>query len=338
VDGRARENPKLASTRSQLGNAANQLELMAAARDLGDWLKSERMGLERELNELGAFLKTVAIRVEELRGKLRHSGYTHDDSLKSNAWMRTTIQSHIDELRGRVVEEHRIDNLKSIVSDGLGKLEVALSEHVKAEGERHRNARDHVSVTLRRLTELDNELAQLRGDLEQQHSLSLIDPLTGLYNRLGYMEGIAREFARRKRQGGPLSLAVFDLDHFKAINDRFGHATGDKVLTSMASLLRKHVRTVDLICRFGGEEFVLLMPDTNLQAAATVAEKLRATVAGSQFRFKETPVPVTMSCGLSTFRDDDSVEDVFERADRALYRAKNEGRNRCCVEESEPPG
>lgn len=332
MDGGEHPNPELAGARARLGSAASQIELISVARELGDSLKSERMGFERELKELGAFLKTVASRVEEFRGNLRHSGYTHDDSLKSNAWMHSTIQTHMDELRGRVVEEDRIDSLKTVVNEGLGKLEDAFSEHIKVEGERHRNARDHVSVTLRRLSELESEMSQLRSDLEQQHTLSLIDPLTGVYNRMGYMEGVQREFARWKRQGGSLSLAVFDLDHFKVINDRFGHATGDKVLTSLASLLRKHVRGVDLICRFGGEEFVLIMPETDLDGAVTVAEKLRGTVASSQFRFKETPVPVTMSCGIGAFRGDDSIEDVFERADRALYRAKNEGRNRCCIE------
>jgi diguanylate cyclase len=160
----------------------------------------------------------------------------------------------------------------------------------------------------------------------------LIDPLTGILNRLGYNESVAREYGRWKRMGGNLALAMLDIDHFKQINDRFGHATGDKVLTSLAALLRKHLRGVDHICRVGGEEFVLVMPDTDLTGAAVVAEKMRATVAASQFRVKDTPVPVTFSCGVATFHAEDLVEDVFERADRALYLAKNSGRNRCATE------
>jgi len=103
-------------------------------------------------------------------------------------------------------------------------------------------------------------------------------------------------------------------------------------LTSLAALLRKHLRGTDHICRIGGEEFVLIMPDTDLNGAFTVAEKMRTTVAASQFRFKDAPVPVTLSCGVATFQGEDLVEDVFERADRGLYQAKNTGRNRCVSE------
>jgi diguanylate cyclase len=195
-----------------------------------------------------------------------------------------------------------------------------------------------VVETLRRLSELESEMAQLRSDFDEQQSLSMIDPLTGVYNRLGYMEGISREYARIQRHGGTLSIAIFDLDFFKNINDQFGHATGDKVLSSVAALLRKHVRGVDLICRYGGEEFVLVMPETNLEGAATVADKLRNVIGSSQFRFKDAPVPVTVSCGVASFRVEDTIDEVFERADRALYRAKNLGRNRCCLEEEGESG
>lgn len=319
--------------RAQISSANSQIDLMIAARSLGNALKLQRQTLEHELKELGGFLTGIARRVEEFRSNLRHSGYTHDDTVKNSAQFQSTLQSRMDRIKERINEEQQLSHLKVFVTDELIRLEDTFDDHVKAESRRHQNARSHVVETLRRLAELETEMAKLRVDFDEQQSLSMIDPLTGVYNRLGYMEGVTREYARLKRQGGTLSIAIFDLDFFKQINDQFGHATGDKVLTSVAALLRKHVRGIDQICRYGGEEFVLVMPETDLEGAANVADKLRSVVGTSQFRFKDTPVPVTMSCGVATFHNEDTIDDVFERADRALYRAKNLGRNRYCVED-----
>jgi diguanylate cyclase len=183
------------------------------------------------------------------------------------------------------------------------------------------------------MTSLESEMADLRASLNEQQAISLRDALTGVFNRLGYTEAITREHSRWQRHGGELSLAILDLDLFKSINDQFGHATGDKVLTAVAALFRKQVRAGDLVCRIGGEEFVVVMPETSLDAAVVVADKLREAVAASQFRLKDQPVPVTISCGVAAFHDVDGIDEVFERADQALYRAKAKGRNRYCVEE-----
>jgi len=333
VDAAPARDVGIENARNQLSTARSQVDLMFAARTLGDALRAQRLGLEQELKELSGFLTGISRRVEELRTNLRHSGYSHDHTIRSSTVFQNAMQTHVDHIKERLVEEQELNDLKSFVTEELLKLEDTVGDHVKAESERHQNARAHVVETLRRLTELESEVSKLRSDFDEQQSLSMIDPLTGVYNRLGYMEGIAREYARLKRHGGSLSVVVFDLDHFKSINDQFGHATGDKVLTSVAALLRKHVRGVDLICRYGGEEFVLVMPETDLEGAVTVAEKLRTVIAASQFRFKDTPVPVTMSCGIASFRGEDTIDDVFERADRALYCAKNQGRNRYCIED-----
>ncbi|MSR14298.1 MAG: GGDEF domain-containing protein [Gammaproteobacteria bacterium] len=334
LQGNEAEREELSAARAQLSAARGPTEIIIAARALGGVLRTQRASLELVQKELSGFISTVALRIEEFRSQLNRSGDTHRASVLGAVEIHSVMQFHMGQIKERVVDESEISLLKSFVLDELNQLETVVSEKTKVQSERHKDACERVTGTLQRLAELESDVANLRHELEEQHTLRLIDPLTGVYNRLGYLDGIAREYARWKRQGGALSLAIFDLDHFKQVNDRFGHAAGDKVLTSFAALLRKHVRGSDLICRFGGEEFVLLMPETELEGAALLCEKLRKVLADRQFRFKDTPVPVTISCGYAMFRGEDSVDEVFERADSALYRAKDLGRNRCCAEQA----
>jgi diguanylate cyclase len=125
-----------------------------------------------------------------------------------------------------------------------------------------------------------------------------------------------------------LCLAVFDLDHFKLVNDRFGHRVGDRLLRSVASIAVHRVRGTDLFARYGGEEFVGVFPDTSLEDVATLCDDLRERIASAAFQFRGEVIPMTVSIGLSALRPDDSLESLFERADAALYRAKEAGRNR----------
>jgi diguanylate cyclase len=180
------------------------------------------------------------------------------------------------------------------------------------------------------LNELEFEAQELRDSLEKQHAQVLVDPLTGILNRSGYNENINKEFVRWRRYDSDLSIAVIDLALFKDIN---GHSAGDKVLSTIARQIQGQIRECDILCRYGGKEFVLLLPETSLADALPLLEKLRLYIAGCNFHFQQTPVPVTMSCGVAEFHKDDSIEDVFDRADQAMYLAKRSGRNLCRSED-----
>ncbi len=137
------------------------------------------------------------------------------------------------------------------------------------------------------------------------------------------------ELARAERHGRPLTLGILDVDHFKRINDRFGHPAGDRVLRILADLFRQQTRASDFLARFGGEEFMLVLPETSGPDALVVADKLRETVAQAHFHYRKQSVPVTLSCGLAQYRPGETLEQLYVRADAALYRAKEGGRNRC---------
>ncbi|MCO4763464.1 MAG: diguanylate cyclase [Myxococcales bacterium] len=154
------------------------------------------------------------------------------------------------------------------------------------------------------------------------------DPLTKALNRRRLLEIAADEIARAERYGRQMCVAMLDLDHFKLVNDTFGHAIGDEVLKSVVSATQSRVRRHDTVGRYGGEEFLLVLPDTELEGAIIVAESVRKRIAAIEFIVDETTVPLSVSIGVADFRQGDALDDVLRRADDALYSAKLNGRNR----------
>jgi diguanylate cyclase (GGDEF)-like protein len=163
---------------------------------------------------------------------------------------------------------------------------------------------------------------------EESSRLATTDPLTGVFNRRTFIELAEQELARSRRAGTPLSLMMLDLDHFKRVNDTYGHLTGDEVLVSFTRLIKDCVRRGDLIVRYGGEEFCVLLPGIPLTAAAALADRIRATTGSSALTAK--PFKVTVSIGLTAYAGDAVIAlgDLLARAGAALYRAKDEGRDR----------
>jgi diguanylate cyclase (GGDEF)-like protein/PAS domain S-box-containing protein len=158
--------------------------------------------------------------------------------------------------------------------------------------------------------------------------LASTDSLTKLTNRMSGDATLRREFSRVSRSGSDLSIVLADIDHFKSINDRFGHPIGDDVLVGIAGVMRETVRDHDFVCRWGGEEFLLILPDTGLNDSVVLAKRMRTTIEQWE---NATGEQVTVSAGVTTVLKDDTVESMITRADAALYRAKNEGRNRVIV-------
>jgi len=169
----------------------------------------------------------------------------------------------------------------------------------------------------------------LRLSVTQTIEMAVTDPLTGLHNRRYLDSHLHTLFDRAMTRRRPLSLMITDIDRFKGINDAYGHDGGDEVLREFARRLRKNVRGIDLACRFGGEEFVVVMPDTEAAIAEKVAERVRAEIADQPFIVNGQSVSVTVSVGVSSLkRGADAVPDLMKRADVALYEAKSGGRNR----------
>lgn len=160
----------------------------------------------------------------------------------------------------------------------------------------------------------------------QTRYLSLTDALTGLYNRRHFNAELEREFMRSKRYGGDLCIAIIDIDFFKKINDTYGHLCGDYVLKEVAYLILENFRKTDMVFRYGGEEFVVLMTETSLENSLIPLERLRKTIENNNFIFKGEKIKVTISIGTET-NHTESTEEFLNNADKALYQAKQSGRN-----------
>ena len=164
---------------------------------------------------------------------------------------------------------------------------------------------------------------------KEQHAN--IDALTGLSNRRGLEQSFTRERQRCISEGQPLCLIMVDIDYFKRFNDQYGHLAGDKALGAVAHLLREHMRTGDIVARFGGEEFSILLPETGLQKATSIAERVRQIISETAIDIAESNnVTVTISLGVTQMQAGEPLETLMANADAALYEAKRQGRNRVC--------
>jgi diguanylate cyclase (GGDEF)-like protein len=164
---------------------------------------------------------------------------------------------------------------------------------------------------------------------EEIYRLTTIDGLTQIYNKRYFMENLERELSRCQRYGRDLSLLIFDIDHFKAINDSYGHLAGDYILKHMAAAVKENIRREDFLARYGGEEFAIILPETDNGKAMVMAEKLRRLLEKKEFTYEENVIPVTVSVGVTTW-DEGMVEtvDFIRQTDENLYEAKNKGRNK----------
>jgi two-component system cell cycle response regulator len=168
---------------------------------------------------------------------------------------------------------------------------------------------------------------------DEIYRLTTVDGLTQVFNRRYFEETVEREISRCQRYGRQLSLVMVDIDRFKLINDNFGHLAGDHVLKHVASAIKTRIRREDILSRYGGEEFALLLPEIDVKGAAALAEKIRKLIEKQKFEFDKQEIPVTISAGVAALKTPSyEAADLVRAADTQLYAAKNEGRNKvCCV-------
>ncbi len=232
------------------------------------------------------------------------------------------LQANLRHLTWQVQRVADGDLSQRVVFMGLARQrEVALSLMLDAQ-----DAREEAETANRQLYA---QLLEIQSLQEKLHEQAIRDPLTGCFNRRFLIESIMREFSRAQREGYPISLLMLDVDHFKRVNDTYGHQTGDIVLQHLGELLRSTTRQADISARYGGEEFVQVYPNMSLENAIERAEIIRAAFSTFSIPHVQMSGPLTISIGVASFPEHGLIyEEVLEHADKALYQAKNTGRNR----------
>lgn len=241
------------------------------------------------------------------------------------------IESKIKNLNEQTQNATSISSLKELVDNELKSLSkdfIAKEKLERTEREMLISSFDEINT---RIVSLEGKLTKYKKRLSEQRFKSLLDSLTKLPNRAAFDERYSHEVHLFNVQASDVTLVVIDVDHFKSINDRFGHTAGDITLQVIAKALQKSIRKSDFIARYGGEEFVLLMPGTSVKNAVAPLEKLRKAIKNIPFKFKDKQIEITISLGATQFRVGDTPIKAFDRADDALYEAKNTGRDRLCI-------
>ena len=319
-----RHRPQAEAMRERLAHGLNWYELLPILDDLAVLMLAIT---DSGQHEFEAYLKQLNERLEAFQGHLQVASDGHADSRSAARELDTQIREQVDGLQSSVQEAADLDSLKHVLESHLEGLLGTMDEHQQQRDQREQETAARLKGLAERVANMEQEAQGYREHLEVQRQKALIDPLTGLPNRAAWSERLDHEVNAWHQRGNSLSLAMLDLDHFKRINDGYGHLAGDKVLKIIASVLRKRLRPTDFIARFGGEEFVLLMPDSSLTDALAAGEVLRAAIEACPFHFKGEPVTITVSMGVAQFQPGERSDLALKRADEALYRAKAAGRN-----------
>lgn len=320
-----RYQSQAAALRERILRGLNWYELAPVLDDLAVLMISVTNQGKREFEN---YLQVLNERLQAMQESLSHASAGHAHTQQAAQALDDELRQQVGGLQDSMLQATDLTALKEAVQTRLDGLLDTVDSYQQQRNEHEKLVSARMQELVSRVATLEQAASGLHEHLAEQREKALKDPLTELPNRAAWDERLQVDVARWERYGGDLLLAVLDVDHFKRINDSFGHLSGDRVLKIIAGELRKRLRKTDFIARFGGEEFALLLPETPLQGGVQLLESLRANIQQCPFHFKGARIEVTFSAGVSAFAPGDTAETVFERADRAMYRAKDGGRNR----------
>jgi len=302
--------------------------------DIADLIARARSQVQEEKNEIEAFLSDLTDRLTQIDESLENTFQGERDAAQQRKDFGDRVNAEVQGIEDSVQEAQDLDTLKSSIRTRIDAIQSHMDAYRKMETEREERSASEIKELSAQLDTFQSEVSTLHRKLEQAREAAIQDALTGLPNRMAYDERIQEEIERARRYQRPLSLAIIDVDFFKKINDKFGHPAGDKVLKILAEVFKKRTRDSDFVARMGGEEFMLVLTETSADDALIVTDKLRGVIEQANFHFRDTAVPVTVSCGITDYSEGDSVEELYSRADEALYEAKEGGRNRCVLKKA----
>lgn len=278
------------------------------------------------------FLKSLNKRIVRVNEFIHTTLSYAETSSKDSEQLNLNLSGNLVDIKNNLSSANSLEEVKDNLFSKLDTISTHLNHYCEKQATNSQALTSQIDRLSEQLRATEDESTRLKDELAEQRARAQTDPLTTLPNRYSYNERLTQEYNRWRRYCHPLTIAIADIDLFKSINDTHGHQTGDAVLQEVAKQLQNGIRESDFVARFGGEEFVILMPETALIDATRAMNQLRQSIASSPFNDGNIQIDITLSFGLSEFNGDDTAKDVFERADSALYRAKDKGRNLVCCQ------
>lgn len=288
-------------------------------------LGSSQQELTSYLGKLNKQLASINVSVGNSY-KAQKTLSTHRESFNDK------IQQQVSETSTAVDEANDLTELQKLISVRLDNISSTMTDYQKQMIEQEKNANQSITQLRQKVTKMEKDSSNLRINLQQKIAQATTDTVTNLPNRSAYQDTIMPMCQLAQKSKSPLILGVFDIDHFKNVNDTWGHLAGDKVLNLLPRQLKNVLSEKDMVFRYGGEEFVFLLPNCKLSDAKNKAEAIRNAVEKMPFNVNGELVPITISIGVAQLAEKESHEDLFERADKLLYQAKSAGRNRVISE------
>jgi diguanylate cyclase len=324
---------KLDALKQQLEQRKEDVDTGNLLRRIALTISNAYMEIQSELKETESFLKKVTNQLNEITLQIADIEIIENESFSNSVTLNSEMEKQIELIKTGVDDAETIEDIKKTIDTRIEVLQSNMDQFISVEQNRKKQSDNHHKELVERLSNMEGETEKLRQCIEVERKKAYNDALTGIPNRMAFDERIDHEFQRWQRYNNKLTLCLVDIDKFKNVNDTYGHKAGDIVLRTIAEKCASKVRKSDFFCRYGGEEFALILPETDLSAAITVAETIRESIEKCSFQYGEQSVGITISCGLAEVKGKDSLDTVFKRADRALYKAKDSGRNRCISED-----
>lgn len=331
--GELRRDPELvaaaAALDAKLSETMTADKLPEVLTSLNEMVAQRIRRIESAKQEIEVLLSHMVGKLDEISQFVAEQNHSQIQSQASSETLNVQLVGEMKAMGESVESAGDLQQIRHQVRSRLDAIERHLQEFRERDETLATAMRTRNEQMRARIVELEGEAKRLHRQLEDEQRLSTLDALTQIPNRLAYESRIDDEIKRWQRFKQPTCVAVWDVDHFKRINDTYGHRAGDRVLRTVAECLARRVRSTDFIARYGGEEFVGIFPGTTLESAVGLMDELRQAITKIGFHFRGAPISITASSGITALQPGDTAGLAFDRADKALYRAKESGRNRC---------